>query len=63
VLRLDVFEEEPLPRSSPLSFTCDYAALCGFIANLWERTWRRSRQSPLSGGHPLVGLVDKTLGY
>ena len=65
---LDVFEEEPLPPTSPL-WALENLLITphcgGFIANLWElhvdliaRNLRR-----YLAGEPLVGLVDKSLGY
>jgi phosphoglycerate dehydrogenase-like enzyme len=65
---LDVFEEEPLPQESPLwslenLFITPHCA--GFIENLWERHVEEisANLRRYLASQPLVGLVDKTLGY
>jgi phosphoglycerate dehydrogenase-like enzyme len=65
---LDVFEEEPLPADSPL-WALDNLLItphcAGFIDNLWERHVEEisANLKRYLAGQPLVGLVDKTLGY
>ena len=65
---MDVFEEEPLPATSPLWGLENLLITphCGgFVDNLWQRhvdLIARNLRSYLAG-EPLVGLVDKSLGY
>jgi phosphoglycerate dehydrogenase-like enzyme len=65
---LDVFEEEPLPESSPL-WTLENLLItphcAGFIENLWQRHVEEisANLRRYLTGQPFVGLVDKTLGY
>jgi len=65
---LDVFEEEPLPGTS-LLWTLENLLITphcgGFIQDLWQRHLElitRNLRHYLDG-EPLVGLVDKSLGY
>jgi len=65
---LDVFEEEPLPVDSPLWALENLLITphcAGFIENLWERHVEQisANLRRYLAGQPLVGLVDKTLGY
>jgi phosphoglycerate dehydrogenase-like enzyme len=65
---LDVFEEEPLPESSPLWALENLLITphcAGFIENLWERHLELISENlrRYLAGEPLLGLVDKAIGY
>ena len=65
---LDVFEEEPLPTTSPL-WTLENLLItphcAGFIENLWQRHLELIAENlrRYLAGEPLLGLVDKVRGY
>ena len=65
---LDVFEEEPLPATSPLwsmpnvvvspHMSGDFNGYASALAKIFIENYRRYRE-----GGPLLNLVDKTLGF
>jgi phosphoglycerate dehydrogenase-like enzyme len=65
---LDVFEEEPLPASSPL-WDLDNVLItphqAGIAHKLWERQYALFRENlrRYQTGKPLLGLVNKSAGY
>lgn len=65
---LDVFEEEPLPPSSPL-WALENLLITphcgGFVENLWQRHVAVISENlrRYLAGEPLLGLVDKLQGY
>ncbi len=65
---LDVFEEEPLPKESPL-WELDNVLItphqAGIAHKLWERQYELFSQDlrRFQSGAPLIGLVNKKAGY
>ena len=65
---LDVFQEEPLPRRSPL-WKLPHVLITPHTAFLTERAWKRHYESFTGNlrrylaGEPLQGVVDKQRGY
>lgn len=65
---LDVFDEEPLPPDSPLWELEDLLITphtAGMAEKLWERQYALFSENlrRYLSGQPLLGLVDKQLGY
>ena len=65
---LDVFDTEPLPsRLAPMGFRerHHHAACCRYDGQNLGAAFRifQRESSPVSGGQPLLGVVDKTKGY
>jgi phosphoglycerate dehydrogenase-like enzyme len=65
---LDVFEQEPLPASSPLWARTDVLVtphVSGFHANHWNTVLATftANLRRFAAGEPLVNLVDKKAGY
>jgi phosphoglycerate dehydrogenase-like enzyme len=65
---LDVFEEEPLPETSPL-WSLENLLITPHTAGLTEKLWTRHVElisenlRRYLSGEPLLGLVDKARGY
>lgn len=65
---LDVFEEEPLPSSSPL-WRMDNVCITPHVAGLSPRFWERETSLIIENtrrylaGQPLLNVVDKGAGY
>jgi phosphoglycerate dehydrogenase-like enzyme len=65
---LDVFDQEPLPPDSPiwdLENVLVTPHTAGMTTKLWERHYQlfSANLRRFLGGHPLLGLVDKQVGY
>jgi phosphoglycerate dehydrogenase-like enzyme len=65
---LDVFDQEPLPPSSPL-WAMDNVLITPHTAAVTERLWERHYRLIVDNlrrflsGQPLLNLVDKARGY